>query len=299
MQKIIIDCDPGVDDALAIFLALASSSEIEVLGITCVRGNVALDKTYANARRICAEARRLDIPVLKGASRPVFEANPVNAGVHGADGLGDIGLPPAPPPNSSQHAVSFILEQVNRFPGAVILCPLGPMTNVALALMLDEDVAGKLQSIVFMGGAAYVPGNMNAHAEFNFMADPHAAEVMMRAKVPMVMFGLDVTHKATILPEHLARLRANGNACSLVSERLLSAYSVGDLHLHDPCVIAWLLEPTLFSGVQSQVSVVAEPGPDYGRSVATPSGAGNCLVMTDVDHDRLFDLLLSRLETLP
>ena len=299
MRKIIIDCDPGVDDALAIFLALASSDEIEVLGLTCVRGNVALDKTYANARRICAEAKRLDIPVLKGASRPLFDTTPVSASVHGADGLGDIGLPPPPPQNSSQHAVSFILEQVNRYPGEVTLCPLGPRTSVALALMLDEDLASKLHSIVFMGGAAYVPGNMNDYAEFNFMADPHAAEIMMRAKAPIVMFGLDVTHKATIRPEHLERLRANGTACSLVSDRLLSAYAVGDLHLHDPCVIAWLIEPTLFSGVHSQVNVVTQPGPEYGRSVATPSDTGNCLVMTDVDHGRLFDLLLSRMKVLP
>lgn len=299
MRKIIIDCDPGVDDALAIFLALASSDEVEVLGITCVRGNVGLDKTYANARRICAAAKRLGIPVLKGASRPLFDLTPVSASVHGTDGLGDIGMPPPPPPNSSQHAVSFILEQANRYPGEVTLCPIGPMTNIALALMLDEDLASKLHSIVFMGGAAYVPGNMNDYAEFNFMADPHAADIMLRAKAPIVMFGLDVTHKATILPAHLARLRANGNACSLVAERLLSAYAVGDLHLHDPCVIAWLIDPTLFSGVQSQVSVIAQSGPEFGRSVATPSETGNCLVMTEVDHSRLFDLLLSRMELLP
>jgi purine nucleosidase len=299
MRKIIIDCDPGVDDALAIFLALASSAEIDVLGITCVKGNVALEKTYANARRICAEAKRLNIPVLRGASRPFIEVPLIEGSVHGVDGLGDIGLPEAPPPNSSQHAVSFIIEQASRFPGEVVLCPIGPMTNVALALMMDDGLAGKLHSIVFMGGAAYVPGNMNAHAEFNFMADPQAAQIMMGAKTPMVMFGLDVTHKATIVPRHLEGLRANGNNCSLVSARLLSAYAVGDLHLHDPCVIAWLIDPTLFTGIQSDVDVVIDPGPELGRSRAKPSAKGNCLVMRDVDHSRLFDLLLSRIKLLP
>lgn len=299
MRKIIIDCDPGIDDALAIFLALASTAEIEVLGITCVKGNVALDKTYANARRICAEAKQLNIPVLRGVSRPVIEVPLVEGSVHGIDGLGDIGLPDAPPRNSEQHAVSFIIEQVNRFSGEVTLCPIGPMTNVAVALLLDEGLAAKLHSIVFMGGAAYVPGNMNAHAEFNFMADPHAAEVMMRAKTPMVMFGLDVTSKANILPQHIKHLRANGNNCSRVSADLLAAYAVGDKHLHDPCVIAWLIDPTLFSGMQSEVDVVIEAGPELGRSRAKPSDSGNCLVMTDVDCDRLFDLLLKRIKTLP
>ncbi len=297
MRKIIIDCDPGVDDALAIFLALASSDEIDVLGITCVHGNVSLEKTYANARRICAAAERLEIPVLSGASRSLLGIDIGGASVHGLDGLGDIGMPPPPPPNSAQHAVSFIIEQVNRYPGEVVLCPIGPMTNVALALLMDDGLAAKLHSIVFMGGAAYVPGNMNDFSEFNFMADPHAAKIMMDAKTPLVMFGLDVTHKAAMLPQHFERLRANGNACSLIAERLLKAYAVGDLHLHDPCVIAWLIDPTLFSGVQSKVDVVTS-GPESGRSVGTPTLDGNCLVMTDIEHDRLFDLLLSRMDLL-
>lgn len=300
MQKIIIDCDPGIDDALAIFLALASREDIEVLGLTCVKGNVSVDKAFLNAQRICAAAGRLDIPVLRGISRPILAPTDLEASVHGEDGLGDIGLPlPDHCPETGMHAVDFILQQVEKYPGEVVLCPIGPMTNVAVALLLDPSLGQKLHSIAFMGGAAYCAGNMNEHAEFNFMVDPHAAEIVLQSGARLVMFGLDVTHKARIEDSHLAGLRQNRNACSDISARLLDAYAVGDRHLHDPCVIAWLIDPTLFSGVQSQVKVVTEVGPEFGRSMATREPQGNCLVITDVDQDRLFAFLISRLAKLP
>lgn len=296
MQKIIIDCDPGIDDALAIFLALASRADIEVLGLTCVKGNVSLDKAYVNAQRICAAANRLDIPVLRGISRPILAPPELAASVHGADGLGDIGLPlPDRFPDTGMHAVDFILQQARTYPGEVVLCPIGPMTNVAVAMLLDPSLGQKLHSIAFMGGAAYCAGNMNDHAEFNFMVDPHAAEIVLQSGAKLVMFGLDVTHKARIEDSHLAGLRQNRNACSDIAARLLDAYAVGDRHLHDPCVIAWLIDPTLFSGVQSQVKVVTEAGPEFGRSVASPEPDGNCFVVTEVDQHRLFSLLQSRL----
>lgn len=299
MQKIIIDCDPGIDDALAIFLALASHDDIEVLGLTCVKGNVAVEKTYQNAQRICAAAGRLDIPVLRGISRPILAPADLAASVHGEDGLGDIGLPlPGHMPETGMGAVDFILQQVEKYPGEVVLCPIGPMTNVAVAMLFDPLLGQKLHSIAFMGGAAYCAGNMNDHAEFNFMVDPHAAEIVLQSGARLVMFGLDVTHKARIEDFHLDGLRQNGNACSNIAARLLDAYSVGDRHLHDPCVIAWLIDPTLFSGVQSQVKIVSATGPEFGRSKATRDPQGNCLVITEVDQDRLFSLLLSRLAKL-
>jgi purine nucleosidase len=161
-RKIIIDCDPGVDDALAIFLALAASDEIEVLGLTCVKGNVALDKTYANAQRILAAAGRLDIPVHRGIARPMMANVGLATHVHGEDGLGDIGLPqPTGPQSTTATAVDFILDQIRAAPGEVALVPIGPMTNIAVALLLDPQMARPVHSIVFMGGAAFCPGNMN------------------------------------------------------------------------------------------------------------------------------------------
>lgn len=300
MRKIIIDCDPGIDDALAIFLALASRTDIEVLGLTCVKGNVALDKTYLNAQRICAAAGRLDIPVLRGIARPILAPAGLGASVHGVDGLGDIDLPAAEDlPETGLNAVDFILKMAEKYPGEIALCAIGPMTNVAVSLLFDPSLGQKLHSIVFMGGAAYCAGNMNDHAEFNFMVDPHAAEIVLQSGAQLVMFGLDVTHKARIEARHLEGLRANGNACSVLAARLLGAYTAGDQHLHDPCVIAGLIDPTLFSGVQSQVRVVTEVGPQFGKSLAIPNPDGNCLVVTEVERERLFTLLLSRLAQLP
>lgn len=300
MQKIIIDCDPGIDDALAIFLALASCEDIEVLGLTCVKGNVPVEKTYLNAQRICAAAGRLDIPVLRGIPRPILAQADLMATVHGKDGLGDIGLSvPGHFPETGTTAVDFILEQVEKHPGDVVLCAIGPMTNVAVALLFDPLLGQKLHSVAFMGGAAYCAGNMNDHAEFNFMVDPHAAEIVLQSGARLVMFGLDVTHQTRIEDSLLSGLRQNGNACSDLAARMLSAYALGDRHLHDPCVIAWLIDPTLFSGVQSEVRVVTEAGPDFGRSLARPDPQGNCRVITGVDQDRLVSLLLSRLAELP
>jgi purine nucleosidase len=300
LRKIILDCDPGIDDALAIFLALASGGEIDLLGLTCVKGNVSLEKTHANARRICALADRAEIPVLRGIGRPILAPAGLEASVHGGDGLGDIGLPAPPDPaRDGPHAVRFLIEQAARYPGEITLCVIGPMTNVAVAMLMDPAFARNLRAILFMGGAAYCRGNMNDHAEFNFMLDPHAAEIVLSSGVPLVMFGLDVTAGTQIADRHLAALRANGNRCSVAAARLLEVYATGDRHLHDPCVIAWLADPALFSGVQSRVSVVTAPGPEFGRSVAVPDPEGGCLVMTGVDENRLFALLISRLARLP
>ena len=299
MNKIIIDCDPGVDDALAIFLALASAQEIEVLGLTCVKGNVALDKTFVNAKRICAAAGRGGIPVHRGIARPILDPIGIDTQVHGVDGLGDIGLPmPDASADTKVTAIEFILEQVNKYPGEVVLCPIGPMTNIAVALLLDPSLAQKVHSIVFMGGAAFCPGNMNEFSEFNFLVDPHAAQIVMQSGAPLVMFGLDVTHKAHIDPAFLNGLRRNENKCSDIALRLLEAYAVGDLNLHDPCVIAWLMDPQLFSGVQCEVSVVTDSGPEFGRSICNRQEDGNCHVILDLDHKRLFVLMRSRLAAL-
>lgn len=296
-QKIIIDCDPGIDDALAIFLALADP-DIQVLGLTTVMGNVALSQTYLNAQRILAVAKRLDIPVFKGAARPLLARADLFASVHGVDGLGDLGLSQPMAPNTPPtHAVQFILDQARAYPGEVTLCPIGPMTNVALALRMDPDLPRMLKGITFMGGAAFCPGNMNDHAEFNILVDPHAAEIVLQSGANLTMFGLDVTTQAQITPAHIAAL-ATGGTCSRLAARLLQGYTAGDACLHDPCVTACLIDPTLFSGLRAQVSVTTH-GPEFGRTVATPDPNGTCQVITQVDTERLFTLLTTRLAHLP
>ncbi len=281
-------------------MALAAREDIEVLGITCVKGNVGLEKTYLNAQRICAAAGRLDIPVLRGIARPMLAPAGVEASVHGVDGLGGIDLPlPNDFPETKTHAVDFIRQQAKKHPGEVVLCAIGPLTNVAVALLMEPELAQSLRSVVFMGGAAYCAGNMNDFAEFNFMVDPHAAEIVLQSGAQLVMFGLDVTQKTQIEEHHLTRLQESENIRSAIVGRLLTAYAKADHHLHDPCVIAWLIEPSMFSGTQSRVSIVTEPGPQFGRSMANIDQQGNCLVVTHVDQQRLFSVLLSNLAQLP
>ena len=175
VERVIIDCDPGVDDAVALLLAFASS-EVEILGITAVAGNIPLKLTEANARRICEIGGRNDLKVFAGCGRPLLYAARAGAATfHGADGLGGTNLPEPAMPPQAQHAVNFIIDKVREAPGAITIAVLGPMTNIAAALAMAPDLAGKIKRLVFMGGAAFCPGNVTAHAEFNFWFDPHAA----------------------------------------------------------------------------------------------------------------------------
>ncbi|MBP1872172.1 purine nucleosidase [Ensifer adhaerens] len=297
-ERIIIDCDPGVDDAAALMLAFGSS-EVEILGITAVAGNIPLEKTEANARLICELANRTDIRVLQGCGRPLLYPDRAGVTVHGADGLGDIGLPRPTSAPAERTAVQFIIDQVRAAPGEVTLAVLGPMTNIAVALSIDPGIAPMIKRIVFMGGAAFCPGNIKERAEFNFYFDPHAAQAVVASGIPMVMFGLDVTHKAIITKERTERLKRLGKISGTIAD-MLTAYGAGDPCLHDPCVIAYLIEPEIFSGVEGFVEVDCNSPLAIGQSVVsvTPrelaGRAPNCLVMTEVDHDRLFALLEER-----
>lgn len=297
-EHIIIDCDPGVDDAAAILLAFGSS-EVEILGITAVAGNIPLEKTEANARLICELANRTDIPVFQGCGRPLLYPARAGVTVHGMDGLGDIGLPKPASTPAARTAVQFIIDQVRAAPGDVTLAVLGPMTNIAVALSIDPGIAPLIKRIVFMGGAAFCPGNIKERAEFNFYFDPHAAQAVMASGIPMVMFGLDVTHKAIITQERTERLKRLGSIGSTIAD-MLNAYGAGDPCLHDPCVIAYLIEPEIFSGVEGFVEVDCVSTLAIGQSVVSVTErelagrAPNCLVMTEVDHDRLFSLLEER-----
>ncbi len=300
-QKIILDCDPGVDDAIAILLALASP-EIDLVGISCVTGNKELSLTAPNALRICALADRSDIPVLAGCSRPIM--GPYHRkwpSVHGADGLCDLDLPGVPGTLADEHAVDFIIRQIMASPGQISLCPIGPMTNIAMAIVKEPRIVPHIRSIVFMGGAAFCPGNSSPRAEFNFIVDPEAAEIVMSAGAPLIMFGLDVTRKAVIFEEHIAALERAGTAASGAIGAMLRAYGGSDPCLHDPCAVLYYIAPHLFSGVGAHVQVLQHPVEARGSVVAAVSERHldgrkpNCMVMTDCNTEEIFRLVANRL----
>ena len=195
-RKIIIDTDPGQDDAVAILLALASP-ELEVLGITAVAGNVPLALTEKNARKICELAGKPKTKVFAGAIRPLLRQLVTAEEVHGKTGLNGPHLPEPTMPLEDQHAVDFIVETLmQEASGSVTLCALGPLTNVALALIREPRIAPRIKEIVLMGGGFFEGGNVTPTAEFNIYVDPHAAEIVLKSGVPIVMMPLDVTHKA-------------------------------------------------------------------------------------------------------
>ncbi|CDX58944.1 conserved hypothetical protein [Mesorhizobium plurifarium] len=301
-SKVIIDCDPGVDDAIALLLAFASPEEIEVVGITTVIGNVSLPSTTRNALRITAMAGRQDIPVHAGCSRPiVMPRHPREASVHGVDGLGDLGVPDATHTAQRQHAVDFIIDTVLREPGEITLCPIGPMTNIALALIKEPAIAAKVKQIVFMGGAAFSQGNTATNAEFNIWIDPHAAQVVLSSGIPMTMFGLDVTRHATLTKTRFEQLERDASPIMKTAIAMMRFYGSGDASLHDPCVTAFLIDPTLFKGVDAVIEVELDQSGAYGRTRAVENGSGNdspIHVITEVDDERLFRLIDQRLRLL-
>jgi purine nucleosidase len=301
-HRVILDCDPGVDDAIAILLTLASPAEIELLGITCVAGNVSLEATARNARRVCTLAGRRDVPVLAGCARPLMSPVGRTASVHGKDGLADVGFPEPAFELRPQHAVDFIIEQaLAAGGGAVTLCCVGPMTNAALALVKEPRLAPRLDRILFMGGAAFCPGNVSPVAEFNIFVDPHAAHVVLGSGVPLTMFGLDVTRQARATGERLAAWEARASPVTGAAARMVRAYSGGDPCLHDPCVIASLIDPGLFGGVDAHVAVECESPRTLGQTVVRTKerhlagDSPNCHVVTRIEADRLFALLAERL----
>ena len=302
-HKIILDCDPGVDDAVAILLALASPNEIELVGITTVAGNVALETTAYNARRVCTLAGRDDIPVYAGCSRPMLEAEGWHSTVHGNDGLGNVTLPQPSFSLQSQHAVDFIIHTVHAEPGQITLCPIGPMTNIALAIIKDPTIVPKIKQLVFMGGAAFCPGNTSPVAEFNIYVDPWAAHVVLSAGIPQVMFGLDVTLQAKINAPYLDALQQVSPLLETTAA-MMRSYGASDPCLHDPCVIAWLIEPSLFRGVKGKISVSYQKDAHRGQTLVAVKSRHlqddvvNIEVMTEVDNPRLLDLLAERLSRL-
>ncbi|PSK82988.1 purine nucleosidase [Limimaricola soesokkakensis] len=304
-QKIIIDTDPGQDDAVAILLALASR-EIDLLGITAVAGNVPLDLTQRNARQVVELAGRVT-PVFAGCDAPLARPLVTAEHVHGKTGLDGIALPEPGLPLQSQHGVDFIIETLRReAPDSVTLCALGPLTNIATAFERAPDIVERVQRIVLMGGGCFEGGNITPAAEFNIYVDPEAAKIVFGCGRPITVLPLDATHKALTSRDWIATMRGMGRIGEVVAswtdffERFdVAKYGSEGAPLHDPCVIAWLLRPELFKGREINVEIETGSELTLGMTVADWWGVtdrpANALFIGDVDRDGFFDLLTERI----
>jgi len=309
-RKIIIDTDPGQDDAVAILLALGSP-ELEVLGLTAVAGNVPLPLTQKNARIVCELAGRPDLPVFAGCDRPLRQPLVTAEHVHGKTGLDGPQIADPVMPLQEQHGVDFIIDTLRAEPsGTVTLCPLGPLTNIATAFARAPDIIERVQEIVLMGGAYFQVGNITPAAEFNIYVDPEAAQAVFAAGVPLVVAPLDVTHKALATAPRVAAFRALGTEVGrMVAEWTdfferfdKEKYGSAGAPLHDPCVIAYLLKPELFTGRFVNVEIEVNSPLTRGMTVAdwwrVTDRAPNALFLGDLDADGFFALLVERLARL-
>ncbi|MBZ9752524.1 nucleoside hydrolase [Deinococcus sp. HMF7604] len=311
-MPVILDGDPGLDDAVAWLLALASPEDLTVLGVTTVHGNVALPLTTRNAGVTLALAGEAGqkVPVYAGADRPLVRPPLSAAAVHGDTGLPAKHLPEPGRDPEAEHAALFIIRTVRERPGKVTLIPTGPLTNVALALRLAPDIAPLLREIVWMGGGT-AQGNRTPAAEFNALADPHAAQIVFEAGVPLKMVGLNVTMQCIATPERVAALRALGNQAGAVCAELLTFYAavyrrrygLSGGALHDPLAVAAALRPDLLTWRPMNVQVETEEGLNLGRTVCDLYGVtgqpANAQVAVGVRDDEFFELLLERIGRLP
>jgi pyrimidine-specific ribonucleoside hydrolase len=302
---IVIDCDPGHDDAIAILLALASP-EVELRGVTTVAGNQTLDKTTRNALKVMELAGRTDIPVAAGADRPLVRELRTAAHVHGETGLDGPDLPEPTTKPVDAHAVDLLADLLE--PG-VVLVPTGPLTNVALLLESRPDVRKRLERIVWMGGAI-AEGNVTPAAEFNAFVDPEAATVVFESGIEVTMIGLDVTHQALFTRAHADRLRGTGRAGRAVAELSdffqrfhESRYGFDGSPIHDAVAVAEVIDPSLVTSVHCNVEVETASQYCDGRTVVdlwhVTERPRNCRAGVAVDAERFLELLIERIATLP
>ncbi|CAN5337373.1 nucleoside hydrolase [soil metagenome] len=311
-RRIIIDTDPGQDDAVAILLALASPDDLDVAGIVAVGGNVPLALTEKNARRLVELAGRADVPVYAGCSRPMVRKLRTAEHVHGRTGLDGYALPEPTVPLAPGHGVDFIVETLMAAPPKEItLCTLGPLTDVAMALVKQPAIAERVREIVMMGGAYFEVGNITPTAEFNIFVDPEAADIVFQSGIPITMAPLDLTHRVlTTAPRRQAFSDLGNRAGAAVhgllgfSERFdLAKYGGIGAPLHDPCVIAWLLKPELFKGRSINVSIETKSELTLGMTVAdwwrVTDRPANALFLREADADGYYALLRERIARLP
>lgn len=306
-RKIIIDTDPGQDDAAAIFLAFGSPDEIDLLGITTVAGNVPLSYTSRNALILCELCNRPSVKVFAGADRPLKRPLVTAEHVHGKTGLDGPDLAEPTLTLEDKHAVDFIIETLRHEPaGSVTLCTLGPLTNIATALTRAPDIAPRIRELVMMGGGFFEGGNITPAAEFNIYVDPEAAKIVFGAGIPMVMMPLDVTHQLLTRKDRVSRMRAIGTPPAIAMVEMLEFFERFDIEkygsdggpLHDPTVIAYLLRPELFAGRLCNVEIETDSELTAGMTVVdwwhVTDRKRNVQVMRSVDADGFFDLLVER-----
>lgn len=310
-RKIIIDTDPGQDDAVAILLALASPEDVIVLGVTAVAGNVPLPLTEKNARIVCELAGKPETLVFAGCDTPMKRKLITAEHVHGKTGLDGPKMDDPTMPLQPQHGVDFIIDTLRAHDiGTVTLCPLGPLTNIATAFEKAPDIIEKVQEIVLMGGAYFEVGNITPAAEFNIYVDPEAAKIVFTSGIPIVVMPLDVTHHALTTRPRVDAFRALGTkvgemvaAWTNFFERFdKEKYGSEGAPLHDPCVIAYLIKPDLFAGRHVNVEIETRSELTLGMTVAdwwrVTDRKPNAMFMGNLDAEGFFDLLTERLARL-
>jgi purine nucleosidase len=311
-RTLIIDTDPGNDDAVAILFALGAAEELNVLALTAVAGNVSLDQAVRNACIVRDWAGRWDLPVYAGCSRPLVRDLVVDEAVHGKSGLGDIALPDLDAPPRDGHAVSFLVDTLlHAGEKSVTLCPIGPLTNIAMVFLYTPEAKRGIREIVLMGGSYFEGGNTTPSAEFNIYVDPHAADVVFRSGLPITVLPLDVTHQALTNSTRIERFRQIGNRAGEIVAQLLTSYARYDIEehgleggaLHDPCVIGYLLAPELFSGRAVNVMVETSSPLTLGATVVDWRGLTgrepNATWINGIDADKFFALLTQKIARLP
>ncbi|MDJ0790331.1 MAG: nucleoside hydrolase [Acidimicrobiia bacterium] len=301
-RPIIIDTDPGQDDAIAILLALASP-EVDVLAVTTVAGNVPQPLVTDNALALLTLANRTDVPVYRGCERPLLRPLYTAEYVHGPSGVDGAELPEPTVRQEPGHGVDLIIEACLDADEPVTLCPLGPLTNIGMAIAKEPRIVDHIREIVWMGGAFDEPGNTTELAEFNAYVDPHAVHVVFTAGVPLTIMPLDVTHRALMTPDHVERLEGYEAPVAQAAAGMIRFYERYDIDkydipgapMHDPCVIAYLIDPSMFSGVDALVAVDITNEATIGNTTADRHAEPTATYMDGVDADRFFDLLVTRL----
>lgn len=304
-RKVIVDCDPGHDDALAIMLAHANP-EVELLAITTVAGNQTLDRTTLNARRVCTAAGIAGVPIAAGCDRPLLRELVTAGEVHGASGLDGVDWPEPAVDVVAEHAVDVIVDMVMGAPGEITLVPIGPLTNVALALRREPRIVGAVSEVVLMGGS-FTRGNTSPAAEFNIYVDPEAASAVFTAGWPLTMVGLDLTHQARVTPEVMDRIAAIGTPLATIVTQLMRFYgrssaAQGGPPLHDPCAVARIIDPAVMACRDAFVAIETQGQWTRGMTVTDFGGrlghAANAAVATELNVTAFWDLMLDALRRL-
>lgn len=307
-RPIIIDCDPGQDDAINLLLAMSSPDELDILGITTVAGNVPLALTARNTRQVCDIAGRTDARVFAGCDKPMVRALLTAEKVHGKTGIDGIDIATPKTPLEDTHAVDFIVDTLcSAGDASITLVPTGPLTNIGTAFRRNPSITNKVREIVLMGGAMREGGNHSPSAEFNILVDPQAADIVFRCGRPITVLGLDVTHQVLASPDRRDRIRAIGNRAGQATAAMLDFFNRHDTvkygslgaPLHDPCTTAFLLEPGLFDGKHCNLTVETQSELTMGHTAVdfwqVTDRPHNVNWIYSVNADGFYDLLIDRL----